>query len=147
MFLASTGCRATEALSIRYTDLNETASPARILIRGEYTKNKTDRVVFLSTEMTKQLKLWLSYKHRTRRICQKNPLTNKTTTTYLTPKQDPKALIFALRRRPESQNSASFICIQISIQYLLELLIELVKAALKTTIDGEKLHFIVFVVL
>ena len=32
-------------------------------------KLKTDRVVFLTEEVTKPLKSWLSYKYRKRRVC------------------------------------------------------------------------------
>ena len=80
MFLASTGCRAVEALSIRAIDLDDKSSPARILIRGEYAKTKVERTIFLADEMTKQLHQWLEFKHRTRRVCQRDRLTGKTLT-------------------------------------------------------------------
>ena len=80
MFLASTGCRAVEALSIRAIDLDDKSSPARILIRGEYAKTKVERTIFLTDEMTKQLHQWLEFKHRTRRVCQRDRLTGKTLT-------------------------------------------------------------------
>src|SRR5919112_3627351 len=38
MLLAATGMRATEALSIRITDIDFESSPAKITIRGEHTK-------------------------------------------------------------------------------------------------------------
>ena len=47
MVLASTGLRAVEALSIRNKDLNFESS-AKVTIRGEYTKTKVDRYVFLT---------------------------------------------------------------------------------------------------
>jgi integrase len=96
IFLASTGCRAVEALSIRHLDLDLGSDPAKVLIRGEYTKTRVDRFVFLTAETAKQLKLWLEYKHRTRRVCYKDTKTGKTATEYRTPKQDPNALIFAI---------------------------------------------------
>jgi len=98
MFLASTGCRAGEALSIRNRDLNIDSGPFRAFIRGEYTKTRVDRFVFLTVELVKQLKLWLEYKHRTRRICYEDKKTGKTTTEYRTPKQDPDGLIFAVHQ-------------------------------------------------
>jgi integrase len=67
MFLAAGGFRAVEALSIRIKDLDLESKPARVLVRGEYTKTKTDRVVFLTEEVTQQLRSWLSYKYRKRR--------------------------------------------------------------------------------
>ena len=72
MFLACTGMRAVEALSIRIKDLDFESVPARATIRGEFTKTKVDTCVFLSKEMVEQLKKWLVYKYRTRRICKKD---------------------------------------------------------------------------
>jgi integrase len=48
MLLAATGMRATEALSIRIKDLDLKSYPAKVLVRGEYTKTKSDRTVFLT---------------------------------------------------------------------------------------------------
>jgi integrase len=66
MFLAATGCRAREAVSTRLCDYDFTKN--KVFIRGEYTKTKTDRFVFLTNELVDQLKSWLTYKYRTRRI-------------------------------------------------------------------------------
>ena len=55
MLLASTGMRAVEALSIRIRDLDLKSSPAKLFVRGEYTKTRTDRTVFLTEEMVQQL--------------------------------------------------------------------------------------------
>jgi integrase len=98
MFLASTGCRATEALSIRAIDLDDNLSPARVLIRGEYTKTRVERFVFLTKEMTNQLRQWLEFKHRTRRVCSRDKLTGKTHTEYRILTPNPYALIFAVRQ-------------------------------------------------
>ena len=62
MLLAGTGMRATEALSIRVKDLDLKSNPARLFVRGEYTKTKTDRTIFLTQEITQQLTSWLNYK-------------------------------------------------------------------------------------
>jgi integrase len=99
IFLASTGCRAVEALSIRYVDLDLDTNPARVLIRGEYTKTRVDRLAFLTTETAKQLKLWLEYKHRTTRVCHKDMRTGRITTEYRTPTQNPNGLIFAVHQK------------------------------------------------
>jgi integrase len=69
MLLAATGMRAVEALSIRIKDLDFDSNPAMVFVRGEYTKTKVDRIVFLTEEVTQQLKSWLDYKYRTRRVC------------------------------------------------------------------------------
>src|SRR6478735_1249819 len=69
MLLAATGMRASEALNICVKDVDFDNKPAIISIRGENTKTKTDRIVFLTNEATNQLNAWLKYKHRTRRVC------------------------------------------------------------------------------
>jgi integrase len=51
MLLAATGMRASEALSIRLVDCNLDANPPRLQIRGEYTKTKVSRFVFLTQEL------------------------------------------------------------------------------------------------
>ena len=63
--------RAGEALSIRIKDLDLIQTPSKLFVRGEYTKTRTDRFIFLTDEAAHQLKLWLDYKYRTRRICHK----------------------------------------------------------------------------
>jgi integrase len=55
LLLAATGMRATEALSIRIKDLDLKSSPAKLFVRGEYIKTRTDRIVFLTEEVTHQL--------------------------------------------------------------------------------------------
>jgi integrase len=59
MFSAFTGMRAVETLSIRLKDINLDSNPARVYIRGEFTKTRQDRYVYLTSEMTQQLKIWL----------------------------------------------------------------------------------------
>ena len=87
MLLAGSGMRATEALSIRIKDLDLQSSPAKLFVRGEYTKTRTDRTVFLTYEMIQQLNSWLTYKYRTRRVCYKDERTGKTTTEIRTPEK------------------------------------------------------------
>ena len=77
MLLASTGLRATEALSIRLKDLcitdsNNNGNPAKLIIRGQHTKTKVDRYIFLTREVVEQIKIWLDFKYRKRRICYKD---------------------------------------------------------------------------
>jgi integrase len=104
MLLASTGLRATEALSIRLKDLditpviNSNNSPTKLIIRGEYTKTKVDRYVFLTREVQEQLKVWLDYKYRRRRICYKDKETGKTITEYITPEKKQNELIFSMNQ-------------------------------------------------
>jgi integrase len=102
MLLASTGMRAQEALSLRIKDfhLDEKSMPARLSIRGEFTKTGEDRTVFLTNEMVQQLNLWLEYKYRTRRVSYKNlqnsASKNKTITEYRTPIKGDTDLVFAV---------------------------------------------------
>lgn len=46
--LAATGMRAVEALSIRIKDIDFDANPAKLFVRGDYTKTKVDRIIFLT---------------------------------------------------------------------------------------------------
>jgi integrase len=85
MLLASTGMRATEALSSRIADVDFESSPAIITIRGEHTKTKTDRYAFLARETIEQIKRWIDYKYRKRRICYKDEKTGKSIEEYRTP--------------------------------------------------------------
>jgi integrase len=109
MFLAAVGCRAIEALSLRYADLDLNSSPAKVYFKGEYTKTKVDRYAFLTGELVRQLSSWLEYKHRSRRICYKDTRNGKTQTEYRTLAKDPNHLIFAVNSgspntNPDPQN-------------------------------------------
>jgi integrase len=108
MLLAAGGFRAVEALSLRIKDLDLESKPARAFVRGEYTKTKTDRIVFLTDEVTQQLKSWLSYKYRTRRICYKDragkEYERKTITEYRTPDKNDTDLIFAIYQNSKMPN-------------------------------------------
>ncbi len=101
MLLASTGLRATEALSIRLKDLciidSNNSNPAKLIIRGQYTKTKIDRYVFLTKEVVEQLKIWIDYKYRKRRICCKDKETGKSVTKYRTLEKKQNELIFSIK--------------------------------------------------
>ena len=95
MLLAATGLRATEALSIRLKDLDIGSNdPSKVIIRGEHTKTKIDRYIFLTREVQDQIKIWVDYKYRKRRICHKNEETGKNITEYRIPEKKPNDLIF-----------------------------------------------------
>ena len=104
MFLAVTGMRATEALSIRIKDLDLKSNPHTVFVRGEYTKTRTDRIVFLTEEITQQLVSWLNYKYRTRRVCHSDKQTGKTITEIRTPDKKDTDLIFAVYQSKEAPN-------------------------------------------
>jgi integrase len=70
MFLASTGWRASEALSVQLQDIDFDRNPVRVNLRGENAKTRTDRHSYLTQEMVTQLKSWLDFKYRERTIKQ-----------------------------------------------------------------------------
>jgi integrase len=94
MLLASTGMRAVEALSIRIKDLDLQSNPPKLFVRGEFTKTKSDRTIFLTLEMSRQISSWIDYKYRKRRICYSK--INKTITQYRTPDKKGTDLVFAV---------------------------------------------------
>jgi integrase len=98
MLLAATGMRASEALSIRLIDCDLNAHPPRLQIRGEYTKTKVSRIVFLTQELVRQLSLWLEYKHRARRVCLKGKENEKTHIEYRTLRRNDRDLLFAVNQ-------------------------------------------------
>jgi integrase len=109
MFLAAGGFRAVEALSVRIKDLDLESRPPQVFIRGEYTKTRTDRIVFLTDEMTQQIKSWLSYKYRRRRVCyngdeKSNQKNTKTIPEYITPDRSGNDLIFAVYQNMNMPN-------------------------------------------
>ena len=76
--------------------MNLESNPPKITIRGEYTKTKVERYIFLTKEVVNQLKIWLDFKYRTRRICFRNSKTGKTITEYRTPTENnPNELVFS----------------------------------------------------
>ena len=102
MFLAAGGFRAVEALSIRIKDLDLDSKPATVFVRGEYTKTKADRVVFLTEEVTQQIRSWLSYKYRKRRVCHDED--GKTVTEYRIPSREESDLLFAVYQTSRKPN-------------------------------------------
>jgi integrase len=56
LVLASGGMRAVEALAMRVKDVDFTSRPTRIHIRGEYSKTKSARNIFISDEAAQALK-------------------------------------------------------------------------------------------
>jgi integrase len=102
MFLAAGGFRAVEALSIRVKDLELESKPAHVFVRGEYTKTRADRIVFLTDEVTQQLKSWLSYKYRKRRVCHNKD--GSTITEYRTPSREETDLVFAVYQTKRMPN-------------------------------------------
>src|SRR5215203_1510820 len=70
MFLASTGWRASEALSVQLQDIDFDRTPVRVNLRGENAKTRMDRHTYLTQEMVTQLKSWFDFKYSERTIKQ-----------------------------------------------------------------------------
>jgi hypothetical protein len=77
-------------------DFDSISEPAKLKIRDEYTKTKVDRYVFLTKEVKEQIKIWLDYKYRKRRICYKDKETERSITEYRTPEKNQNEFIFSL---------------------------------------------------
>ena len=102
MLLAATGMRASEALHICIKDIDFEKHPTELYVKGENTKTKSDRTVFLTEEVTNQLNSWLKYKYRTRRVCyqiskddNEENINKKTINEYRTPDIKKTDLLFA----------------------------------------------------
>jgi len=63
---AATGMRSTEALSILFKHLD--LEKGNVYLRKEFTKTKHARTVFLTREVVEQLKRWIEYRNRERRV-------------------------------------------------------------------------------
>lgn len=106
--IAATGMRAVEGLSIRLKDIEFDKDPAVVHIRGEFTKTKTDRHVYLTKECAEQLKQWIDYKYRERARYDK---TNNTYRKYTYPKKE-TSLVFSMLFNRETDPDAMYHTIQ-----------------------------------
>jgi integrase len=104
MLLAATGMRAGEALSIRFKDFDLDSIPPKIYLKGEVTKTREGRAVFLTSEMIDQLKIFLNYRNRPRRIV-KVSTNGKAFATIITPSVKPEDRIFAMRKQIKTVNN------------------------------------------
>lgn len=121
MLLAATGMRAVEALSIRIKDLDLQSNSPSLFIRGEFTKTKSDRTIYLTAELRDQLSSWLDYKYRSRRVCYSNS-DRKTVTEYRTPKKNETNLIFSVinQLKTQIQIISMMTCVFLSQRLLIE---------------------------
>jgi hypothetical protein len=91
-------------------DLDLDAKPAKVFVRGEYTKTKADRVVFLTEEIAQQSISWLTYKYRKMRVCyngwknKRETDKKKTITEYRTPDKKENDLILAVYQNKRMPN-------------------------------------------
>jgi integrase len=105
--LGATGMRAVEALSIRIKDLDLKSNPPKLFVRGEFTKTRSDRTIYLTSELSYQLSSWISYKYRSRRVCYSNN-NGKAFTEYRTPEKNETDLVFSVYQSVKSPNPSSF---------------------------------------
>ena len=107
--------RATEALALRNKDFdfddesnhNNNHHQAFVRIRGESTKTRTDRYVFLTKEMIGQCKAWTDYKYRRRRLTKvvnntptrSNNVGGKAVSHWIEPELSPDDLFFSMPRK------------------------------------------------
>ena len=126
MLLAATGMRATEALALRHKDFDfdtddNKNGQAFVRIRGEFTKTRTDRYVFLTKELVSQCKAWIDFKHRRRRITKvvnSNSSSNrnegdvsgsKSVSQWVEPKPTPDDLFFSVSRKSKKSIQALYV--------------------------------------
>jgi len=96
-------------------DIDFDNNPATICVRGENTKTKTDRILFLTKEVTDQLDSWLKYKYRKGRVCHPkykddvNENENiKIITEYRTPSLNKMDMVFAVNQNNQTPDPISF---------------------------------------
>ena len=107
MLLGATGMRAVEALSIRIKDLDLKSNPPKLFVRGEFTKTRSDRTIYLTSELSYQLSSWISYKYRSRRVCYSNN-NGKALTEYRIPEKNETDLVFSVYQSVKNPNPSSF---------------------------------------
>ena len=66
LVLASSGLRATEAITLRIKDFDFESIPTRIHVRPEFAKTRVERFVYISNEATEAVKQWIDFKYRKR---------------------------------------------------------------------------------
>jgi len=71
LVLASSGMRIGEALKLKVEDVDLTSEPAKINIRGEYTKTGNPRIAFISSEAKEFLEEWLKIRENELKVAVK----------------------------------------------------------------------------
>ena len=133
MLLAATGMRATEALALRHKDFdfdedntsNRNNRQAFVRIRGEFTKTRTDRYVFLTRELVEQCKAWTDFKYRRRRITKvmnaasssNDNASDKAISQWVEPKPSPDDLFFAMPRNRKRRSSLRGLYVHMSEEF------------------------------
>jgi integrase len=109
MLLAASGMRAEEALSIRIRDID--FESRRLLLRGDSTKTKVERTVLLTEEVTKQIRAWLDFKYRIRRVQYHDKSNRKRINEYKAPSKNENALVFGIYKiKPDPHSIYTHLC-------------------------------------
>ena len=66
-----------------------------------------DRIIFLTEEVTQQLKSLLDYKYRTRRVCHQDKQSGRTIKEVRTPNKNDTDLVFAVYQDKKMPNPGS----------------------------------------
>lgn len=67
LVLASSGLRATEAITLRIKDFDFDSMPCtRVHVRPEFAKTRVERFVYISREASEAVLMWLDFKYRKR---------------------------------------------------------------------------------
>jgi len=66
LVLASSGLRATEAITLRVKDFDFDSKPTRVHVRPEFAKTRVERFVYISNEATEAVRQWIDFKYRKR---------------------------------------------------------------------------------
>jgi integrase len=93
LMLASTGGRAMEVCSLRVKDINLEHENPKVSFRKEFSKMLQARTRPLTSEVAKQLGLWLKYKYRPHRTTIKDSAGNPIQ-EYVEPEARPDDLLF-----------------------------------------------------
>lgn len=104
MVLAATGMRPIECFSIRHRDIDFEANPPRIYVRGEFAKTGVERYVYMTSELVKQLKTYLTFKFRERRITFDDKAAGHKRMITVVGKERPNDLLFGIYHRDETFN-------------------------------------------
>jgi integrase len=121
--------RATEALALRHKDFdfdiddNNNDGQPIVRIRGEFTKTRTDRYVFLTKELVEQCKAWIDFKYRRRRITRvvninsssngndrsSNGSSGKSVSQWVEPKPSPDDIFFSMPRKNKRSTRSLYV--------------------------------------
>ncbi len=101
MFLSTSALRSeSEAITLRWSDIDISVSPTRIHVRAEVTKTGVARDAYLTEEATEQLIQWKEFKYRKREKPKRTPIYNKNDMVFsVLGEKSPDGIYLTLRRQ------------------------------------------------